>query len=127
MLLESSWNQMLLTSCATMKLETVASSAAVVMYTIVAEATVHALTALDQVKGVVRRRYSYGDTSLWAEMIPPGLEAEHRGGAGEGVEVKLDESTAWAKRRPLDADGDESVPDGGGVDGGDGGGGAEGL
>lgn len=41
-----------------MKLDTVASSAAVVMYTMLAEATVQALIAFDQVKDVVRRRYS---------------------------------------------------------------------
>lgn len=58
MLLESSWNHTLVTFWATMKLDTLDSSAAVVMYTMVAEATLHAFIAFDQDKGVLRSRYS---------------------------------------------------------------------
>lgn len=92
MLLESSWNQMLLTFCDAMKMDTLVSSAAVVMYTIVAEATVQALTALDHDKGVVRSTYSYGDTSVCAKMAPPGLDDEHRGVAAKMGSVELVDS-----------------------------------
>lgn len=85
-----------------MKLDTVDTSAAVVMYTIVAEATVQALTALDQDKGVVSSKYSYGDTSVCAVMRPPGLEVEHEGGGedptAEDAVAIIDTDTSRAER-----------------------------
>lgn len=60
-----------------MKLDTVDNSSALVMYTMVAAATVQAFTAFDQDNGASRRRYSYGDTSVCAMTLPPGFEEEH--------------------------------------------------
>lgn len=55
---ESNWNQMLFTLCDVMNMDTLKSSAAVVMYTMEADASVQALTALDQDNGVARSVYA---------------------------------------------------------------------
>lgn len=91
MLLDSSWIHAFVTFCDVMKLVTVDSSAGVVMYTMVAEATVQAFTAFDQDKGEVRSKYSYGETSVWAVIGPPGLDDEHRAGGGDkGMAERVD-------------------------------------